>query len=213
MSCASSARCSSFCRQAFMAVEGQPKRQTVIAFAAMTAVTALGAAFLYTKIPHQHVLMVMPEVLALLALILPIIMWQALSEGKRGARIAAAASLGIWVAGIALSFQIPTSSNLIYVPDALLLIGFVPLLFQWRFSWPWLVFGVFNFGIGIFLGAIEFMPDNLFPNDVLFAKHHLAAYHPAITWWIFGGLAFAFGLARLTKNLIKMARQARSAKG
>lgn len=177
------------------------------AFAVACAIFAAAAIFLFIKIPTSNPLVVFPELLTMLALAMPLLYWQSAADKKVGIRIAAIASCVIWVAGIAAAMIIKPTSYLVYIGDGLMLLGFLPLLYQWRFSWPWLVFGLLNFGIGVFLGAVNYIPDSLFPNDVLFAKHHLAEYHPAITWWVFGAFSLIFGMARLTKNVVKMARR------
>jgi hypothetical protein len=95
----------------------------------------------------------------------------------------------------------------IYVPDVMLMFGFFPLLFLWRFSWTWLIFGVLNIGIGLLLQVIEYSPDNLFPPDLLTPKHHLAQFHPPIVWWLTGFLAVLVGSVRLIKNIYLMVRR------
>jgi hypothetical protein len=182
--------------------EKERRRKAFIGFGAAFAVTLFGAWFLYTKIPHTHQLMVVPQVLLLLAIILPILLAQSL-VAKRAGLISGIGSCVVWVAGIVASFLIKPNSNIIYLPDALLLLGFVPLFYHWRFSWPWFVFGGFNFAIGVFLEAIRYIDDGLFPAPLVVAKHHLAEYHPSITWWVVGLLAILFGAARLIKNLSK----------
>lgn len=156
--------------------------------------------FFFVKIPHTIELVVVPELCIMITVLIPVLLWAAVSEPRRAKAIAGIASCVLWVAGIALGFRIPPNSNLIYVPDALMLLGFVPLLHLWRFSWTWLLFGAINFGIGVFLQAIAFMPDNLFPDRLLIAKHHLAQYHPPITWWMLGALSTICGIGRFIFN-------------
>ncbi|HEY9791560.1 MAG TPA: hypothetical protein V6D22_14250 [Candidatus Obscuribacterales bacterium] len=184
----------------------EQRRKIVIAFSTALGITLLAAWFFYSKIPHTHELMVVPEVVLLLALVLPILAAQTLVPA-RAALISGIGSCVVWVAGIIASFVIKPGSNVIYIPDALLLLGFVPLFYHWRFSWPWFVFGAFNFGIGVFLQAIRYIDDGLFPPPLVVAKHHLSEYHPSITWWIIGLLAIMFGSCRLSKNLWKRCRR------
>jgi hypothetical protein len=132
-----------------------------------------------------------------------------LQRGK-ARQIGGIVSCVIWVAGIALAFMIPPKSPFIYIPDTMLLLGFFPLLFLWKYSWPWIVFGLLNIGIGILLQVIEYSPDNLFPADLLKPKHHLAQYHPATVWWFTGLIATLFGFGRLTKNIVVMIRRKNS---
>jgi hypothetical protein len=178
-----------------------------IAFGISIAIGAFITAFLFRCIPRENSLMSVPEITLLITATLPILLWQSLSAPGVARKICAIASCVIWMAGIGVAFIFKPDSNMIYVPDALMLLGFVPLLYAWRFSWPWLVFGAINFGIGVFLEAIKYIPDSYFPKDLWPPKHHLAEYHPSITWWVFGGLALLFGTVRLVKNLIKMARR------
>ncbi len=124
------------------------------------------------------------------------------SHRSAAGRIAAVASALLWTGGILLAFCLPPSSSAIWVPDALLLAGFVPLLFFWRWSWPWLVFGLFNIGIGFLLQVIEYLPDSHFPADLVRAKKHLADYHEPFTWMVIGLLASLYGLGRLLKNIV-----------
>lgn len=128
----------------------------------------------------------------------------AVSKGKsQSGKIAGIASCILWVLGFALAFVIPPTNALIWVPDTLLLVGFLPLLFVWRFSWPWLVFGLFNVFIGFVLLTVGYVPDSEFPADVIKVKHHLQEYHPPLVWMIFGALTFLYGLIRLSKNIFK----------
>jgi hypothetical protein len=177
-------------------------RAYIYAFLAGIAATA----FYFYVVPPHHILRAVPEVLLVITLSLPLLAWQSVADSRRRAKIAGLGSCAIWVLGIIVSLIIKPDNELIYIPDALLLTGFVPLLYAWRFSWPWLVFGGFNFAIGIFLQLLAYIPDHFFPADLVYWKHHLAEYHPPIAWWIFGLFTIMFGVARLAKNLVKKAR-------
>lgn len=145
-----------------------------------------------------------PQMLLLLA-VMPILFYLISSMPRPAARqFVGVASCLIWILGIGLAFVIPPSSNFIYVPDALLMFGFFPLLYLWKYSWPWLVFGLLNLGIGVLLMVIEYSPDNLFPANLLKPKHHLADYHPAVVWYITGLFAALFGAGRMIKNIYKL---------
>lgn len=121
---------------------------------------------------------------------------------SRQAKIAGWLACFLWVAGFGLAFVVPPSSPFIWVPDTLLLVGFLPLLFIWRFSWPWLIFGFFNLAIGFILLTIEFIPDSSFPAEVVKGKHHLAEYHEPMAWMIFGVFTFVYGMIRMVKNIV-----------
>jgi hypothetical protein len=179
------------------------EKRKLVGYGIAFGACACGTGFFFSKIPAGIELMVVPEVFLIVSLTIPLLLWASLSQAKSGRRVATVSCCVLWVAGIIAGFQIPPTSDYIYVGDALLLIGFVPLLHSLRFSWTWIIFGALNFGIGVFLQAIRFMPDNLFPEKLVIAKHHLAQYHPAITWWIVGGLAVAWGIVRLIANQLR----------
>jgi hypothetical protein len=172
---------------------------------------AIFSTLLWIRFGKVPMMVAFPEVFSLAAFVPVLFYFIAHAPREKAGKIAGIASCVIWVVGIGLAFLIPPKSSFIYIPDALLMFGFFPLLFLWRFSWPWLVFGVLNFGIGILLQVIEYSPDNLFPADLLGPKHHLAEYHPAIDWWLTGLLATGYGVCRLIKNVYLMIRKKRSA--
>ena len=120
---------------------------------------------------------------------------------------AAIASCVLWVLSIILSLTIPTSSQLIWAPDAVLLIGFLPLLFSWSPSWPWLVFGVCNLFIGGFLLVLYCLGDDEFPKALHAGKHHLTEYHPWGTWMVLGVIVTVYGAVRLIKNIVCLIRR------
>lgn len=181
-------------------------------YGAASVFFAIFAGLLWMRFGSTPLMAAFPQVFALAATI-PILFYViATVPREKAGKLAGLSSCVIWVVGIALAFVIPPKSTFIYVPDALLMFGFFPLLFLWRFSWPWLVFGVLNIGIGILLQVIEYSPDNLFPAELLKPKHHLAEYHPAIDWWLTGVLATGYGVVRLVKNIyLMLRRKARSA--
>jgi len=188
-------------------LDDRTRKNLKIGFGIAIAIGTFVTAFLFRCIPQDNSLMSFPEVTLLITGTMPILLWQSLSAPAAGRKICAIASCVIWIVGIGVAFLIKPTSNIIYIPDALMLLGFVPLLYAWRFSWPWLIFGAINVGIGVFLEAIKYIPDSYFPPDLWPPKHHLAEYHPSITWWVFGGFALTFGIVRLIKNLVKMARR------
>jgi hypothetical protein len=121
---------------------------------------------------------------------------------SRKAKVAGILSCVLWVLGFALAFVIPPTSPFIWVPDTLLLTGFLPLLFIWRFSWPWILFGLFNCGIGFILLFIEYIPDSAFPAEIAKGKQHLVQYHNWMAWIIFAVLTFIYGVIRMGKNIV-----------
>ena len=121
---------------------------------------------------------------------------------KRNHKRAAVVSCVLWVVSLILSFAIPPTNSYIWVPDVFLLVGFIPLLFSWSPSWPWLAFGFLNFFIGSFLLLLSCMPDAPFPKELHAGKHHIVEFHPWAPWMILGLLAFLYGAGRMTKNIV-----------
>lgn len=122
---------------------------------------------------------------------------------RSGARLASLLSIVLWVVGLGLAFVVPPKSPYIWVPDALLLAGFWPLLYIWRPGWPWLVFGLMNVGIGMILLIASFVKDEDFPSQQLVPmNHHLRDYHAPFTWMYIGLFSIAFGLVRMARHFI-----------
>lgn len=122
-------------------------------------------------------------------------------------RIATIIACALWLLSIVLSFAIPPNSPLIWIPDSILLAGFLPLLFLKRWSWTWIIFGILNMGIGFLLLTIEVMPDVPpppelpLPPELVVAKHHLKDYHPSWSWMIIGALCTIYGSAQALVNI------------
>lgn len=130
----------------------------------------------------------------------------------RAQKVAGILSVVLWVAGFLLAFVIKPGHELIWLPDALLLLGFFPLLWIWRPGWPWLVFGILNFAIGAILIVVYYLSDNALPKkDMIEVKHHLDAYHSSFTWMWIGAFATAYGIFRMTKNLVLWVKEKRLA--
>jgi hypothetical protein len=111
----------------------------------------------------------------------------------------------LWIAGFALAFVIPAGSNNIWLPDALLLFGFWPLLFKLKAKWLWLLFGILNFMIGCILEIIAVLSDQNFasiPNAVA-GKTHLAEHHVPLVWMGIGILALLIGIGIIGYQAIK----------
>lgn len=110
----------------------------------------------------------------------------------------------LWVVGFLIAFIIPPGSHFIWVPDALLLFGFWPLLIGGRARWLWLVFGILNMIIGWHLAMSTVLDDAKFaPYHLVEIKKHLALYHPFMTWLLIGFVCTIIGLIRLFLGLIK----------
>jgi hypothetical protein len=146
-------------------------------------------------------------------------------------KIAGIVSAVLWILGFALAFVIPADNPLMWVPDALLLIGFFPLLFFWKPSWPWLVFGVLNVIIGFVLLVGTFIPVETLTSEMNKAREqltaqkspyasvfsesstqqmahvhtHLVKQHSPWTWMIIGIVSTICGIVRMIKNMIKWA--------
>ena len=110
----------------------------------------------------------------------------------------------IWLASFALAFVIPPTNRLIWVPDALLLIGFWPLLVTHRCRWLWIVFGVLNLFIGYVLLVTRSIPDDSFRFDakVLATKQHLTLYHESFVWMEIGLISALLGVVMLIAEFI-----------
>ena len=152
-------------------------------------------------------------------------------------KIAGIVSAILWILGFALAFVIPAESPLMWVPDALLLIGFLPLLFFWKPSWPWLVFGILNVVIGFVLLVGNFIPVNTLTTEMKKAEAqltaqkspyasvfsetsaeqmahvhtHLVKQHSPWTWMLVGVFSTIYGIVRMIKNLIKWAAKKKTA--
>jgi hypothetical protein len=192
-----------------MALMPEQLRKPEVGFGLATVVFAVIGVVLCIRFPEPPMLGY-GGIIALTSL-MPVLFYFMHRKQSHAKQMAGLASLIIWVGGIGLAFVIPKTSKFIFVPDALLMLGFFPLLYLWKYSIPWIVFGALNFGIGILLLVIQFSPDNLFPPELLTPKHHLADYHPSVVWYCTGMMALAFGICRLAKNLYLMMRKARSA--
>lgn len=178
-------------------------RAAKLGFGAAALIMAVIGLFWWTKMPSGP-MAAFPQIFMLSATMPVLFYFLTVLPRPTAKKTAGIISCVIWIVGIGLAFLIPPTSAYINVPDAMLMIGFFPLLFVWKYSWPWIVFGILNFGIGILLMVIQYSPDNLFPADLLKPKHHLADYHPATVWYVTGFLATAFGIGRLVKNIVLM---------
>lgn len=184
----------------------EDSKKQLLGFGFATAAFVLTGAILAFRLTTKP-MNAFPQMI-LLAASMPICFYiMTVAPRDKAKRVGGILSCVIWVVGIALAFVIPPSSNFIYIPDAMLMMGFYPLLYLWKYSIPWLAFGVLNFGIGILLMVIEYSPDNMFPADLLKPKHHLAEYHPAVVWWVTGVFSTSFGIGRLIKNIVLMIRK------
>lgn len=192
-------------------MDAKRRRLISLCFALATVAFICATIFFYVRIPHSMYLMVVPEVLFALAFMPPLFMWQTLADRKMALKIAGISSCLMWVLSLIASFIVKTDSVLIYVPDALLLAGFLPLLYTWRFSAPWIVFGVLNIGIGFFLQLVGLINNSYFPRELWAPKLHIMTYHPGITWMVMGFVCCVFGVVRLIKNLTLMLKRRHAA--
>jgi hypothetical protein len=124
-----------------------------------------------------------------------------------GPFVATVISTVLWVLSIILAFVIKPGQALAFVPDALLLLGFFPLLILWRRGWVILLFGFFNAFIGFFLLLLEFLPDEKFTGAMQAMRQHLLSMHSCWTWMIVGVVALVWGalsiVVRVTKWFLK----------
>lgn len=129
------------------------------------------------------------------------------SANRPGKKIAGILAIFLWLLSIGLSFAIPPGSELIWVPDAVLLLGFFPLLWICPYSLVWIAFGILTAFIGFFLLLLTNIPTSSLPAETHKVKEHLAEYHPSWSWMLLGVLGTAGGVVKLFLNLIKRLRR------
>lgn len=154
-------------------------------------------------------------------------------KSRSGKKWATVSSAVLWIVGFILLLVIPAESPLVWVSDALLLLGFFPLLILWKPSWPWLVFGVLNVVIGFVLLVATYLPVESLTSEMAKARQqlveskspyaavfseasaaqmahvhtHVVKQHSPWTWMIFGVVATIYGCIRMIKNTIKWVAQ------
>lgn len=121
--------------------------------------------------------------------------------------VATVLSTALWLLSIVLAFQIPATSALIWLPDSLLLLGFVPLLVLARQSWLILLFGLSNAFIGFFLLVLAHLESDKFVGEVLLMKQHLITMHSPWAWLYLGLLIAIWGAAASTIDLVKLVKR------
>lgn len=123
--------------------------------------------------------------------------------------IATVLSTALWILSLVLAFQIPATSALIWLPDSLLLIGFVPLLILARQSWLILLFGISNAFIGFFLLVLVHLESDKFVGEVLQMKQHLITMHSPWAWLYIGVGIAIWGAIASTIDIVKLLRRLR----
>jgi len=155
------------------------------------------------------------------------------AKKKSGTKWATISSAALWVVGFLLLLVVPAGSPFVWVSDALLLLGFFPLLILWKPSWPWLVFGVLNIVIGFVLLVATYLPVESLTSEMAKARQqlveqkspyaavfsetsaqqmahvhtHVIKQHSSWTWMIFGVISVIYGLIRAVKNAVKWVAQ------
>jgi hypothetical protein len=119
-----------------------------------------------------------------------------------GYKFSVALSTVLWILGFVLAFVVPKGSPFFWVPDFLRLIGFWPLLWLPKPSWPWLVFGVLNVLIGFVLQMAAFLPETNFTAQMILVKKHLAEQHSPLTWILVGFVSLLIGVLRALRNCL-----------
>ncbi len=130
-------------------------------------------------------------------------------ESKKTKRslIATVLSTALWVLSVVLAFQIPATSPLIWLPDSLLLLGFVPLLVIARQSWLVLLFGMSNAFIGFFLLVLIHLESDKFVGEVLMMKQHLITMHSPWAWLCIGCAITIWGAIASTIDVVKFVKR------
>ncbi|MBP9093388.1 hypothetical protein KBI23_20370 [bacterium] len=126
---------------------------------------------------------------------------------KRKSLIATVLSSALWLLSIFLAFQIPATSPLIWLPDSLLLLGFVPLLVLSRQSWLVLLFGLSNAFIGFFLLVLIHLESDKFVGELLLMKQHLVTMHSPWAWLAIGLLIAVWGAIASTIDIVKLIKR------
>lgn len=152
---------------------------------------------------------------------------------ESGGKWATFSSAVLWIVGFVILFIVPADSPYVWVSDALLLLGFFPLLILWKPSWPWLVFGVLNVVIGFVLLVATYLPVESLTSEMAKARQqlvetkspyaavfseasaaqmahvhtHVVKQHSPWTWMILGVISTVYGLIRMIKNTIKWIAQ------
>ena len=120
---------------------------------------------------------------------------------SKAAKNAGLAATILWVLGFLLTCFLPPRSTFVWTGDALLLIGFWPLLWIWRPGWPWLVFGLLNLAIGFILEIAFVLPETSFTKEMIAVRNHLHDSHSALTWMFIGIISAIVGLVRMIRHL------------
>lgn len=131
-------------------------------------------------------------------------------EVTRTTKVASWTACGLWALSIILSFCIPPNSPAIWIPDAILLLGFYPLIWICPWSLVWIAWGILTTFIGWFLLLLSCLPDSGLPAQSLGVKHHLAEYHVCWPWLIMGALVTICGTIRLIINTVKLIQKKRN---
>lgn len=122
------------------------------------------------------------------------------AKGK-GALWATVSSTSLWILSLVLAFQIKPENVLIWLPDALLLLGFVPLLILWGRGWLTFLFGLCNCFIGVFLLVLRYLESDKFTGQVLAMKEHLVMLHSPWSWFFIGLVALIWGSIQISISL------------
>jgi hypothetical protein len=133
-----------------------------------------------------------------------------MASGKKTSKkslVVTVLSTALWLLSIVLAFQIPATSSLIWLPDSLLLLGFVPLLVLARQSWLILLFGLSNAFIGFFLLVLTHLESDKFVGEVLMMKQHLITMHSPWAWLYLGLLIALWGAVASTIDLVKLVKR------
>ena len=117
--------------------------------------------------------------------------------------VATIGSTAMWVMSIVLAFVIKPGESLAFVPDALLLLGFFPLLILWRRGWLTFLFGLFNALIGFFLLVLQYLDDDKFTGPMQLMRNHLLSMHCSWTWIILGLVALIWGASSMAVSLVR----------
>lgn len=125
------------------------------------------------------------------------------------AKLATIISTVLWLLSIALAFLIHAGQPLIWLPDFLLLAGFVPLLWLWRIPVLTLLFGISNFAIGAFILLLASFEPGTFPKESLPMLDHLTTMHCWQAWMAVGIVTSLWGLVTLVMQIVSWLKKKR----
>jgi hypothetical protein len=117
-------------------------------------------------------------------------------------RLCTMLATALWLAATVAMFLFDKESRWFWLPDVLMICGFWPLLYFFRPSWPWLVFGVGCLLIAVEISACAFMSPAKLPTPLLPVRQHIIQHHILDPWLLLGLASILYGIIRAIKNAV-----------